>query len=104
MENQPDGKGFALTTTANSNPNRCWLKHAIEICHDAYAFTFGTIFHYDCKDNHDCGGSYVQIRDANSGSFNIIIGILLPIFPYYKQKQTLRNAFSYIIIYNVIPY
>ena len=23
--------------------------------------------HYDCRDNHDCGGSYVQIRDENKG-------------------------------------
>ena len=26
-----------------------------------------TLMHYDCRDNHDCGGSYVQFRDANKG-------------------------------------
>ena len=26
-----------------------------------------TLMHYDCRDNYDCGGSYVQIRDENKG-------------------------------------
>ena len=25
--------------------------------------------HYDCRENHNCGGSYVRFRDSNAGQF-----------------------------------
>ena len=29
----------------------------------------GTLMHYDCRENHNCGGSYVRFRDSNAGQF-----------------------------------
>ena len=66
LANQPKCKAIAMTDTHNSNPYRCWMKSKLENCREAYAFITGTLMHYDCRDNHNCGGSYVQIKERSN--------------------------------------
>ena len=55
-----------MTTAKDpNNPNRCWMKSKLENCHPAVNQLTGTLMHYDCRDNHNCGGSYVQIKECS---------------------------------------
>ena len=60
------GNAIAMTTANDpNNPNRCWMKSKLENCHPAVNQLTGTLMHYDCRDNHNCGGSYVQIKECS---------------------------------------
>ena len=65
LANQPKCNAIAMTTAKDpNNPNRCWMKSKLENCHPAHNQLTGTLMHYDCRDNHNCGGSYVQIKEC----------------------------------------
>ena len=55
-----------MTTAHNNNPNRCWMKSKLDNCHPSYEQLTGTLMHYDCRDNHNCGGSFVQIKECSN--------------------------------------
>ena len=39
----------------------------LDICHPSDPYTLASLVHYDCRDNHNCGGSFVNIRDKTQG-------------------------------------
>ena len=45
-----------------SNGQECWLKTELVNCFFEEGVTIGSIMHYDCKDNHNCGGSFVKFQ------------------------------------------
>ena len=52
-----------LVFILNYNQNyMCWLKSKLVNCNDQSNVLTGTLLHYDCKDNHNCGGSFVKFQ------------------------------------------
>ena len=53
------------------NSNKCFLKHKMDLQtkKELQYVISGTLMHYDCRENHNCGGSYVRFRDSNAGQF-----------------------------------
>ena len=45
-----------------SNGKECWLKTALVNCFYEEGVTIGSLMHYDCKDNQNCGGSFVKFQ------------------------------------------
>ena len=58
LQYQPDCKHYSYRQFDYG----CWIKHELTDCEDYEGFIIGTRVHYDCRDNHNCGGSYVQIQ------------------------------------------
>ena len=73
LASQPDCVGFTVYHT----DNQCYLKTKLaeQNCNAASGFTTGELVHYDCGDNHNCGGSFVRFQDKNIGQV-------------YQQKKT----------------
>ena len=45
------------------------MKNKIDNIKDVPNLVSGQLMHYDCRENHNCGGSYVRFRDSNAGQF-----------------------------------
>ena len=45
-----------------SNGQECWLKTELVNCFFEEGVTIGSLMHYDCKDNHNCEGSFVKFQ------------------------------------------
>ena len=45
-----------------SSGQECWLKTELINCFFEEGVTIGSLMHYDCKDNHNCGGSFVKFQ------------------------------------------
>ena len=59
LQNQPICKYYSY----RQFDYECWLKKELINCApNDQGFIIGTRVHYDCRDNHNCGGSYVQIQ------------------------------------------
>ena len=68
LANRPRCVGWSFAYPSFSRPNRCFLKYKMENCRDNNGLESGTLMHYDCRENHNCGGSFVQIKDAVPGN------------------------------------
>lgn len=59
LQYQPDCKHYSYRQFDYG----CWIKKELNDCVTTdEGFIIGTRVHYDCRDNHNCGGSYVQIQ------------------------------------------
>ena len=45
-----------------SDGQECWLKTELVNCFFEEGVTIGSLMHYDCKDNHNCEGSFVKFQ------------------------------------------
>ena len=45
----------------------CYLKYEMERCQPQPGAISSSKMYYDCRDNANCEGSYVRIRDQNMG-------------------------------------
>ena len=68
LANRPRCVGWSWANPTYSRPNRCFLKHKMQNCRAHNGLESGTLMHYDCRENHNCGGSFVQIKDAVPGN------------------------------------
>ena len=67
---QLEPKCIAVMYNGPHNPTLplwCWLKSKLDICHPSDPYTLASLVHYDCRDNHNCGGSFVNVRDKTQG-------------------------------------
>ena len=69
-------------------PIKCFPKYELERCHQSDAHTTGSIMYYNCGDNDDCGGSFVQFKDQ-------ALGVPVGQEKTYCGSKTPPNFFSY---------
>ena len=72
MQSVKQLKGFTYTTPNypdTPNRNKCFLKNNLNNKVEVPHLVSGTLMHYDCRENHNCGGSYVRFRDSNAGQY-----------------------------------
>ena len=62
--------GFSADPVNLSNsslPGQCWIKSAMDSPKEAVGKYSARFVQYDCRDNHNCGSSFVEFRDHNLG-------------------------------------
>lgn len=65
---QPGCVGYSVQLPhAATTPNVCWLKSKLTGAREKIGTISGTLTYYDCRDNHNCGNSFVEFRDHNEG-------------------------------------
>ena len=68
LQNRPKCVGFVVDDSeVPVVPVKCYLKYELERCESSDAHTSASLMYYDCGDNHDCGGSFVQFKDQGLG-------------------------------------
>ena len=89
LQNRPKCVGFVMeSVNVPVEPVKCHLKYELQRCESSDAYLSASIMLFNCGDNHDCGGSFVQFKDSGLGH---------PIGQEktYCGSQTPQNFFSY---------